>query len=109
MYKQARYEGNRINQYTLIGTFEDSTEAVILPEDVGLGFWHFEDIFIKPVLKGDSKKILSAVDLYKDKNQQDPVEFRLENQPIVLTRDGVHQPSVETVSSIDVAELKGNL
>lgn len=89
MFSSAFYSGDAIARFYLFGTLEDSTEVPIAPEDLGIGYWHFRKHFINGLARDNYEAIKMLVELYQNMQGRRLVSLRLEDYPLILSRDGV--------------------
>jgi hypothetical protein len=89
MYSRPHYEGEPISQLRVVATLDDSSEVSIGPGDVGLDFWHFRLHVVRGLEMNDAARVRELVRLYQTRNNRRLVGLRLENHPIILSRDGI--------------------
>lgn len=89
LYAPPHYEGDTIDQRLVFGVSEDLTEAPILPEELGLSFFEFEKEFLLALRDGKGDEVNKYVELYQRKHNKKLIGLRLENHPLVLSREGV--------------------
>jgi hypothetical protein len=88
MYSAAHYERDHINQYSLVGISSDFKEIIILPADLDLKFWLFQDL-ISFIRDGKDQKVKYYIDYYQRKHEKKLIGLRLENYPLILSQGGV--------------------
>lgn len=89
MYSEPRYEGSEFEQHFVFGILEDSTEVPLRPEDLNLHFWLFRRGLVFAMLRNDTTQIQAYVDLYQKLHHKRLVGLRLENHPLILSREGM--------------------
>ncbi|WP_139294981.1 MULTISPECIES: hypothetical protein [Planktothrix] len=97
IYPGARYEGVNINQYFLIGILEDGTEVTITSNDLNSSHDNFLRNILPQIEKQNLKLIENYVKIYEQKSSFNLVRLRLENHPLVITREGVNSTEKEVV------------
>lgn len=97
MYAGARYEGVNINQYFLIGILEDGTEVTITSDDLNISRYDFLRNILPQIEKQNLQVIEKYVKIYEQKSHRNLINLRLENHPLVITRDGVNSSEKEVV------------
>lgn len=105
MYHAAHYEGDRVEQFFVFATLADDTEVAILPEDLELNFWLFRQHVILPLLEDDGEKLKTAIDLYEGLHQQQITALRLENQPVVITKEGMKSAPTQVLKIVSSQEI----
>ena len=105
MYDAPHYEGDTLKQYFVFGTLEDLTEVPIVPEDLGLHFWLFRRGFVFALLKDDYDEIKNYAALYEKRHNKRLIGLRLENHPLVLSRDGVDPGVKQTLKNFRLETL----
>jgi hypothetical protein len=107
MYSRPHYEGEPIAQFRISGTLEDGTEVWIKPGDVGLDAWHFSIHFVRGLGSNDAARVKDLVRLYQARHNRRLVGLRLENHPLILSRDGIRPgpPEVRQNLSFEARKL----
>lgn len=89
MYTQPHYEGDAVPRYSVIGVTDDGREVEITPESLGTDFWIFRNAFLFSFrYRGERHELESGVQLYERRHGVSLREVRLENRPLVVTREG---------------------
>ena len=91
MYNLVHYEGDEVIRYLVFGVLEDSSELEVHPEDLGLNIWLFNGSFITSILANDIEIADFYAEEYQVRNNVRLTHLRLENHPVILTRDGPTQ------------------
>lgn len=107
MYGEPRYAGHNIIQYFVYGTLADGQEVTILPEDLGFHFWLFDEHLIKPLLTDNRDKIQEAIALYQELHQEQLTSLRLENHPLVVSKQGAKPGEIEVIKTFSTTQLQG--
>ncbi|MGH7930721.1 MAG: hypothetical protein ACREQV_23365, partial [Candidatus Binatia bacterium] len=81
------------------------TEWPVVPLDLGASSYKFERAFLR-ALKGDYAAVHKYRDLYRQRYGRRLVGFRVESQPLVLSRDGI-KPGPRTVLGSFPVESSG--
>ena len=102
MYSDSFREGHKIEQFLVFGVLEDSTEVSILPVDLGLNFWLFRMGFVSSLLQGNRERMETYIELYHRKHQRQLIALRLENHPLVLSKEGVNQAPPQVLKAIQL-------
>lgn len=108
MYGSAKLEGAEINFESLIGILPDSTEVVIEPDDFSMPFFLFREQVLAAVRREDRDELQQHRAFYESRHEVQLIGFRLENRPLIVTRDGLAegQPAVlHTISFAPDGEL----
>jgi hypothetical protein len=108
MYSHPNYLGDDIKQYVIVGILPDSTEVRIQAEDLGLNYWIFMYGFKEALRKSDRQDIKNFIQLYESRNNKKLIGVRLENHPLILTKEGVEpgEPKVVTDFKLNDPEEK---
>jgi len=85
---------------------EDLTEVPILPETLGLHFWLFRRGLVFALLRDDYDKIKNYAALYEKRHNKQLIGLRLENHPLVLSRDGVNPGIKQTLKNFRFETLE---
>lgn len=101
MYFVPHYEGEKIPQLKVVGTLVDGTNVEIQAEDLHLTFWLYQD-FLQAVDQGDPEVLHNYVELYQNYHGVELASLRLENNPIVISRDGMKSGTPGVVREIDL-------
>ena len=89
MYGSANFEGQAIRFELLVGIQPDSSEVVIQPEDLGMPFFLFRRQVLTAIRREDRIELLQYRALYESRHQRQLIGFRLEDRPLILTREGL--------------------
>lgn len=100
MYSKAHYPGDSINRYVLFGILKDSREVSISSFDLGLTFYQFINGLVPAMIKGETAKIQLYVQLYERNHGKSLVGLRLENHPIVLSRERSRPGAIQALKTI---------
>lgn len=101
MFSRSHYKGEIKNRYFVFGILEDSTVVQISHEDVNLDIKLFRQNFIQAMLQDRKELIKESLKLYQNQQTQKIVALRLENHPLVLSKDGYHPAPSEIISVIE--------
>ncbi len=112
MYCIPHHKGDALDQYFVFGTLEDSIEVPILPEDLGLHFWQFygksqERGVVIALLQENNKLIKTYVELYQSRHNKRLVGLRLENHPLILSREGVNPGPRQVLKNFQFNTING--
>lgn len=100
MYTQPYYEGEAIPRYRVVGVTAGGREVEITRESLETDFWIYRNVFLLPLLYRPQRDELEAgVQLYERRHGVSLVEVRLENRPLVLTREGTEDGEIEFVNT----------
>ena len=93
MYSQAHYNGEPIRiRYLLYGISTDSSEILIMPEDMSMSFFEFERVFGWRLIKGrDLEERLQFIRDYETEHQINFKEIRIEEEVVKITDQGVER------------------
>jgi len=106
LYHTPHYEGERIKTRTpIIGTWEDGTAVPITRQDLGLNHFRFEWGFVGAVHSEDREKLKVYWDMYRKRKGKRLAALRLENFPMIVTREGMKPAPQETLRIILVSDL----
>lgn len=106
MYSYPNYLGDDIKQYVIFGILPDSTEVRIQPEDLGINYWIFMYGFKEALRKNDRKDIKNFIELYESRNNKKLIGVRLENHPLILTKEGVSPGKAKVVTDVKLEDLE---
>ncbi|NJK47051.1 hypothetical protein HC931_01495 [Candidatus Gracilibacteria bacterium] len=106
MYSYPNYLGDDIKQYVILGILPDSTEVRIQAEDLGLNYWIFMYGFKEALRKNDRQDIKNFIQLYESRNNKKLIGVRLENHPLILTKEGVEPGKPKVVTDFKVNSLE---
>lgn len=96
MYTRPHYEGEGIPRYRVIGVTDEDREVEITPETLGTDYWIYRNAFLFSFrYRGERDELEPGVQLYEDRHGVSLVEVRLENRPLVLTREGTVDGALE--------------
>jgi hypothetical protein len=101
MYAEAHYAAERIHRPVILGLLAGSVEVRIVPEDLGLHYWLFQD-FISALRHEDGEQLKKYVDLYESKYDLKLTGLRLENHPLALFREGLRPAPLQVIKIIDL-------
>ena len=101
MYADPHHPGEVINRFQVVGTLQDSKEVVITPEDLGMSFWLFQR-FVYALGQGEEMEISRYAALYESRQGGELVRLRLENRPVVLTRQGAAFKPQQVIREVDL-------
>ncbi len=90
MYAGVKHEGVNVNQYFVFGVLEDGTEIPITEQNLQISRSHFVRKIITRIKEKNLQVIKDYVKIYEKTSQKKLVKLRLENHPLVITRDGVN-------------------
>lgn len=100
MYTQPHYEGDAVPRYRVVGVTEDGREVEITPESLGTDFWIYRNAFLFSFrFRGERHELESGVQLYELRHGVSLLEVRLENRPLVVTREGTMDGEVVRVGT----------
>jgi hypothetical protein len=89
MYTQPHYEGDGVPRYRVTGITGDGREVEITPETLGTDYWIYQDAFLYSFMYRPQRDELEpGVRMYEGRHGVSLVEVRLENRPLVVTREG---------------------
>jgi len=89
MYSAPHYEGEGIPRFEVVATTSDGREIEVTKENLGTDFWIFRNAFLLPFeQQGMRDELEPGVGLFERRHGVSVVEVRLEDRPLVLTRDG---------------------
>ena len=88
LYAPPHYEGESIGWTLVFAETEEVTEWPVIALDLGVSAYRFEKAFLR-ALEGDHAAVHEYINLYHRKYGRNLVEFRVERQPLILSREGV--------------------
>jgi hypothetical protein len=90
MYSESHREGERVAALrSVYATLADGSEVLLAPEDLGLGhFWLFRLWVEAPLLKRKGAELDFVRDAYREHRGGDIVALRIEDYPVIVTREG---------------------
>lgn len=100
MYSWARAEGDSIHRYYLYAILPDSSETFVSAEDLGLDFWLYRSGPVRAARRRNTAELRVYAEEYERHHRRSVIGFRLENRPVLVTRDGAEPAEPFTVSSV---------
>jgi len=92
MYSTPHYEGDGIPRYEVSAVTADGREMEITPETLGSDFWIFRNAFLFSFFyPGMRDELEPGVELLEQQHDVTILEVRLENRPLLLTREGASE------------------
>ena len=112
MYSIPHHDGDALDRYFVFGTLEDSAEVPIFPEDLGLHFWQFygqsqQRSVVAALLHENSNLIKTYVELYQSRHNKRLLGLRLENHPLILSREAVNPGPRQVLKNIRFTTING--
>ena len=112
MYSIPHHDGDALDRYFVFGTLEDSAEVPIFPEDLGLHFWQFygqsqQRSVVAALLHENSSLIKTYVELYQSRHNKRLLGLRLENHPLILSREAVNPGPRQVLKNIRFTTING--
>jgi hypothetical protein len=89
MYSAPHYEGEGIPRFRVMVMTADGREIEVTKENLGTDFWIFRNAFLQPFEnEGMRDELEPGVELFERRHGVTVVEVRLEDRPLLLTREG---------------------
>ena len=112
MYSIPHHDGDALDRYFVFGTLKDSAEVPIFPEDLGLHFWQFygqsqQRSVVAALLHENSNLIKTYVELYQSRHNKRLLGLRLENHPLILSREAVNPGPRQVLKNIRFTTING--
>jgi hypothetical protein len=111
MYSASHQEGERVRALRYVyATLDDGGEVLLAPEDVGLvHFWLFR-LWVEAPLLGQERAELEFVrDAYRQQRGGEIVALRIEDHPVIVTRDGAEAaPPPRVLATVRFAPPEGD-
>ncbi|MEO1395424.1 MAG: hypothetical protein AAFV90_21180 [Cyanobacteria bacterium J06634_5] len=105
MYSRTKKEGVAVAQYHLMAVFADGSEKRLMPEDLGTTDYWFHGMILRSLAGKDDSKIGPFIQAYEAAGNPSFVTLRLDNNPLVVTREGIDEPPTEMVYSLSIESL----
>lgn len=105
MYKEAHLEGDFVNRYTLIATFENGTEKPLEADDFALPLYEFNTGAIIAISQNDQPKIQQYIKSYRQAGSPPFKTLRLDNHPLLITSKGVIEGSPAVINNISANSI----
>jgi hypothetical protein len=104
MYKNAHYEGERIDIYlTAYAVLADSTRVAINPSDLNLSFWLYWYNVVTPIQHARLDLLEPVLKRYCEETGNQVTKLHLEDRGVAIGRDGpIEGLPPEVVAEIDV-------
>lgn len=99
MYSPSHYDGEELPQTYVFATLEDSTEVEIVAADLGVNFFQFNKGIVSALEANDTSRIYMWAELYEGRNDKRLTGLRLENRPMIFTRDGLQTGETEILAN----------
>lgn len=106
MYRDAHYPGDSISRARVFATLEDGTEVRVVAEDLNMHHWFFTKNFLYDLKLKDHERIREYVSLYEKNKRVRLVELRLENHPVIVTRDGAELADPRVICTLSFPSPK---
>jgi hypothetical protein len=118
MYSQIHREGDRLDvYYPVFAAFEDETEKQLAPNDLGLSLFKYQDVFVSaifcaatgalPIARRECKpaegdRVKELLRDYQGRVGQRVVRLRVEDYPLIFTKDGPVKAPARTLQVLDL-------
>jgi hypothetical protein len=107
MYTGPHYAGEAIERQVVVAIRADSTEVVVLPEELGVTFWQFQNILNPAILAGDQGTAESYREIYEDRFDASLIGLRLEDHPLIPTDSGLVEGSPAPLGALSFGSDRG--
>ncbi|MEA5499170.1 hypothetical protein VB834_16950 [Limnoraphis robusta Tam1] len=87
MYSSAKYEGETVKKYTLVGKLTDGTEGVFNHKSLGMKDYKFKTYTAN--IQKDEQTLSEFIKLYEAKNGKQIQELLLNVDSYKITKDGI--------------------
>jgi hypothetical protein len=107
MYSTPHYEGDGIPRYRVLAVTADGEELEVTPAALGSDFWIYRNAFLFSFFyPGMRDELEPGVELLERRHGVTVLEVRLENRPLLLTREGTTEGplALEGVARRDAAD-----
>jgi hypothetical protein len=111
MYSESHQEGERVAARRYVyATLADGRDVLLAPEDLGLGhFWLFRLWVEAPLLDADRAGLEFVPDAYREQRGGDIVALRIEDHPVIVTREGAKAaPPPQVLATVRFAPHEGD-
>lgn len=120
MYSGIKREGDRLDvYYPVFATFEDASEKQIVPSDLEINVFTFQKVFVAAILcavhgdkpsaypkrkckEGELSRVKDMLMTYEARAGQRIVRLRVEDYPLIFTRDGPAKAPAKTLEVLDL-------
>ncbi len=106
MYSSAKYEGETVKQYTLVGKFTDGTEGVVNHKSLGIKDYKFKTYTAN--LEKDEQTLSEFLQLYEVKNQKQIQKLFLNVETYQITKDGIKKDNSPRIKEIVLNKQQGD-
>lgn len=106
MYSVARKEGISVKRYKLIAIFDDGTEKQLSAEDFELSKYWFTVGVLAAFRDNNHSKIHQYMEAYERTGNRPFVALRFDNDPLLITREGVQEGAPKIGEIIPKASIK---
>jgi hypothetical protein len=100
MYEDVHYPGEPIHRQMVVGILADSSEVAIVPDDLGVDFWQFQNLLGPAILEGDRPRAENYRNIYEDRYPHRLLGFRLEDHPLVIASGGLEEGEPTVLGSL---------
>lgn len=88
MYSRVHHEGEAIPRLSVFAVRPDSSEVEVTPELLGTDFWIVAEGLAPAITDSDQEVLRGFADLFRERTGSRLIGYRLENRPVILTREG---------------------
>jgi hypothetical protein len=89
MYKEARYDGERLDEYEVYAVLKDETKLLIDRDDLGMSWWLFRSNVVKPVLSGQVERLTATIDRYCDQSEGALARLEVSDAGLAISAQGL--------------------
>ena len=108
MYREARYAGQSINRFTVVGTLADGTDVRLTPEDLHLSIFQYHGGLMPAMVGRDVQEVRTYLEPYRAAASAPLIRVRLENDPVYVTASGGVPGPVQVWSVVPLANPDGS-
>ena len=102
MYSNHWPEGRSIDRPRVVGVGVDGARYALTAEALGLSFRTFRDDWMNPLRGGDRARAAGIARRWQEQGGAPLAEVLLENEPAIVTRDGIADGRVRVDVRVDV-------
>ena len=108
MYREARYAGQSINRFTVVGTLADGTDVRLTPETLHLTIFQYHGGLMPAMVGRDVQEVRTYLEPYRAAASAPLIRVRLENDPVYVTASGGVPGPVQVWSVVPLANPDGS-
>ena len=111
MYSGPHKSDDMIPRYHIFGIIEDGSEIEIKPGDLRMNVWEFFEGPVQELKKQNASmhRLRLYVDLFFKKRAKRLVGLRLENHPLILSKQGIQEGRIFVLNAVPLGRSDGSI